>query len=73
VANLLAQATGDLAFTQSGRRQPTPKPESDAERERRIDDELMAAGVFPGDPSLYEAPDEAHDSSHDHRSPEPSS
>lgn len=53
VANLLSQATGDLSFVagESGRR--TRKPESDSERESRIDQELMAAGIFPGDPRLY--------------------
>jgi hypothetical protein len=55
VGNLLAQATGDMSFAlgDAGRRLPN-KPESDADRELRIDQELMAAGIFPGDPSLYE-------------------
>lgn len=54
VGNLLAQATGDLSFAlgDAGARL-TNKPESDAERELRIDQELMAAGIFPGDTSLY--------------------
>lgn len=58
VGNLLAQATGDLTFAlgDSGARMEN-KPESDAERELRIDQELMAAGIFPGDPSLYQTSD----------------
>jgi hypothetical protein len=54
VANLLAQATGDLTFTAGpsvGRR---GKPQSDADRERAIDQQLLTAGIAPGDPSLYE-------------------
>ena len=52
VARLLAQATGDLRYVgraMSGRRKPT----GDAERERAIDSELLAAGILPGDDSLY--------------------
>jgi hypothetical protein len=54
VARLLAQATGDLAYLSDTdlRKQ---KPSSDAEREARADRELMAAGILPGDPSLYPA------------------
>lgn len=54
VAGLFAQATGDLRL--SGGSARTAKPMSDAERERRVDDELLAAGVRPGDPSLYTPP-----------------
>lgn len=59
VGNLLAQATGDLSFAigEAGERM-TNKPESDAERELRIDQELMAAGIFPGDASLYSSNDD---------------
>lgn len=54
VAGLLAQATGDLAFTtEGGRAQRGHKPASDAEREAAIDRQLLAAGIQPGDPSLY--------------------
>jgi len=56
VAGLLAQATGDLAFTLGDKGARIAKPMSDAEREAEIDQELMAAGIFPGDPSLYEPP-----------------
>jgi hypothetical protein len=61
VGNLLAQATGDLTFALGDAGARNPKPESDAEREQRIDRELMAAGIFPGDPSLYETTESATD------------
>ena len=54
VAALFAQATGDLRL--AGGSAPIAKPGSDAARERQIDEELLAAGVRPGDPSLYEPP-----------------
>ena len=53
VANLLAQATGDLTFTAGPGAARLAKPKSDAEREREIDQQLLAAGILPGDPSLY--------------------
>jgi hypothetical protein len=54
VANLLAQATGDLTFTAGPSAARRAKPASDAERERAIDQQLLAAGIAPGDLSLYE-------------------
>ncbi len=57
VANLLAQATGDLTFTAGPSAARLPKPKSDAEREREIDQQLLAAGILPGDPSLYPGTD----------------
>jgi hypothetical protein len=54
VANLLAQATGDLTFTVGSSAPRVAKPQSDAERERAIDQQLLAAGITPGDPSLYQ-------------------
>jgi len=57
VANLLAQATGDLTFTVGSAAPRVAKPQSDAERERAIDQQLLAAGITPGDPSLYQALD----------------
>jgi hypothetical protein len=54
VAGLLAQATGDLTFTAGPTAARRPKTGGDAEREARIDRELMAAGIFPGDPTLFE-------------------
>ncbi len=52
VARLLAQATGDLAYL-SDTDLRKHKPSGDADREARADRELMAAGILPGDPSLY--------------------
>jgi len=52
VARLLAQATGDVAFL-GGTELRDAKPLGDAEREGRVDRELMDAGILPGDPSLY--------------------
>jgi hypothetical protein len=57
VANLLAQATGDLAFT-GATRGARPKARPDAERESDIDAALLAAGVLPGDERLYQTLDE---------------
>lgn len=52
VADLLAQATGDLGFTEAaGRRRR--KAHGDVERESDIDAALLAAGVLPGDERLY--------------------
>lgn len=55
VGNLLAQATGDLAYAG----QDTPharKARHDMVIERDTDDELLAAGIRPGDASLYPRP-----------------
>ena len=57
VANLLAQATGDLAFTAAGAGR-RPKARADTERESDIDAALLAAGVLPGDERLHQALDE---------------
>jgi hypothetical protein len=54
VAKLLAQATGDAAFLTGG--PSVRKPAGDAAREARVDAELLAAGILPGDASLYSAP-----------------
>lgn len=51
VADLLARASGDPTFVGALPRQA--KPARDAEVEARIDRELMAAGIMPGDPRLY--------------------
>ena len=50
VMNLLGQADADASVA-AGRK--LPKAQSDAEREARVDRELRAAGIHPGDPSLY--------------------
>jgi hypothetical protein len=51
VAQLLAQATGDLSVLDGRAR--ARKPDRDAEVEAQVDRELMAAGILPGDPRLY--------------------
>lgn len=56
VAQLLARATGDLAYvgaTSSG----TRKARRDRQVERDTDAELLAAGILPGDESLYRRAD----------------
>ncbi len=56
VAQLLARATGDLAYVgapSSG----TRKARRDREVERDTDAELLAAGILPGDESLYRRAD----------------
>jgi len=56
VADLLSQATGDAAAADLAAHR-VAKPDADAEREARIDRELLGAGVRPGDPSLYDVGD----------------
>jgi hypothetical protein len=57
VRNLLAQATGDDAFRDGVRtvrgRTSAPPTDAVAAQEKRVDRELLAAGIRPGDPSLY--------------------
>jgi len=52
VLMLLAQSTGD-AGSATGR--PSRKPSRDAQQEAMVDRALLAAGILPGDPRLYEA------------------
>ncbi|MGI9017390.1 MAG: hypothetical protein ACR2HR_09875 [Euzebya sp.] len=52
VANLLAQATGDLAYVGEDTAR-TVKSGRDMAVERDTDEELLAAGIRPGDRSLY--------------------
>jgi hypothetical protein len=52
VRNLVALGRGDASIV-TGVSTAAMKPSSDAEREAVIDQLLMDAGVFPGDPSLY--------------------
>jgi hypothetical protein len=71
VSSLLSQATVDAGLATSLAGRQVAKPDADAEREARIDRELYAAGVAPGDPSLYAldgAPDDGatgHEHGHD--------
>ena len=72
VSSLLSQATVDAGLATSLAGQQVAKPDADAAREERIDQELYEAGVAPGDPSLYGAvPGDAehgheHDPEEDH-------
>ena len=78
VSSLLSQATVDAGLATSLSGQHVPKPDADAAREARIDQELYEAGVAPGDPSLYDVtaappppddastPDEADGAGHRH-------
>jgi hypothetical protein len=52
VSKLLAQATGDLGYVTAGTGH-RHRPSGDLDREARVDRELLAAGVLPGDESLY--------------------
>lgn len=56
VTGMLAQATGDLTYVSGASGARVAKPASDAEREEAIDRQLMAAGIFPGDESLFTPP-----------------
>ena len=53
VQSLLSQAGNDGALQSQLAGSGVAKPDADAEREARIDQELFTAGVEPGDPSLY--------------------
>jgi hypothetical protein len=53
VVGLLGQAAGDAAAAAGLDAGRVRKPRSDAAREARVDQELLGAGVRPGDPSLY--------------------
>lgn len=65
VMSLLQNALGDAGLLDGrGRtkRGGVSKPNADARREARVDCELLAAGIVPGDPSLYVLPaDDADD------------
>ena len=52
VRNLVAVGRGDSSIV-TGVSTSAMKPSSDAEREAIVDQVLMDAGIFPGDPSLY--------------------
>jgi hypothetical protein len=55
LVDLLGQALDDGAASRRAGR-GAPKPVGAAERESLIDRELSAAGITPGDPSLYPTP-----------------
>jgi hypothetical protein len=53
VKGLLTQVTDDASYAEELEARRISKPRADDERERRVDTELLAAGIAPGDPSLY--------------------
>ena len=57
VANLLRQAAADAGIALDGESvRNTNRPRAGAEREDRVDEDLLAAGIRPGHPSLYPEP-----------------
>jgi hypothetical protein len=75
VKGLLTQVQDDASYADDLETRRVAKYKADDERERRVDTELQAAGIGPGDPSLYgDGPDDprlaahqhAHDHAHDH-------
>ena len=58
VVSLMEQAVTDAGITKRGRRSHAPgRPRSDALREARVDQDLLAAGIVPGDARLYRLPE----------------
>jgi len=58
VTSLMVQAVADAGFDRRGRRSHAPgRPTGDALREARVDRDLLAAGITPGDARLYRLPD----------------
>jgi hypothetical protein len=56
VGSLLGQALEDAGLVDGNgrrRRGVRARPRRDADREARVDQDLLAAGITPGDPSLY--------------------
>ncbi len=56
VKGLLTQVTDDDSYAADLEASRVHKHRADDERERRVDDELMAAGITPGDASLFGPP-----------------
>jgi hypothetical protein len=56
LTDLMGQALADSGSS-AGRRRAKRRPVGPAERESRIDAELLAAGIGPGDPSLHPDPE----------------
>src|SRR5262245_406615 len=58
VTSLMTQAVADAGLGRRGRRPHAPgRPAGDAMREARVDRDLLAAGIVPGDARLYRLPD----------------
>lgn len=75
VKGLLTQVQDDASYAEDLESRRVAKYRADDERERRVDDELLAAGITPGDPSLYgDGPDDPRlaGPAHDHAGPAPS-
>lgn len=58
VKGLLTQVTDDDSYAADLEARRVSKFRADDERERRVDEELLAAGIAPGDPSLFGLPGE---------------
>ena len=56
VKGLLTQVTDDDSYAAELEGRRVAKYRADVERERRVDEELLAAGITPGDPSLFGPP-----------------
>ena len=57
VTSLMSQAVSDSGLARRGRRSHAPgRPVGDAQREARVDRDLLAAGIVPGDARLYRLP-----------------
>jgi hypothetical protein len=70
VKGLLTQVQDDAAYAGDLEARRVAKYRADDERERRVDDELLAAGIGPGDPSLYgDGPDDPRLAAHEHEHP----
>jgi hypothetical protein len=54
VRRMLARSTGDARLAMPQPAGPTAKSARDTEHEAVVDRELLAAGILPGDPRLYE-------------------
>lgn len=67
VKGLLTQVQDDASYAEDLESRRVSKYRADDERERRVDDELMAAGIAPGDPSLFgDGPDDPRLAAHQH-------
>jgi hypothetical protein len=67
VKGLLTQVQDDASYAEDLETRRVAKYKADDERERRVDAELQAAGIGPGDPSLYgDGPDDPRLATHQH-------
>ena len=61
VESLMQQAVADAGLGTRRRSHAPGRPRGDAQREARVDRDLLAAGIVPGDPRLYRLPDASGD------------